>query len=185
MNRVTFGLLLCHNGKSQFMHRIEFEKFVVSIRPMLVARAVSVVGDSETAEDVVQDCLFKLWSMRATLDEYNSPEALAVTITHRLSLNAVRGRRPEVELLDEVVAVSENTPESEMIRSEKEHEMNRVMSMLPDAQQALITMRHIEGLSNAEIAQIVGSSEGAVRTALSRARTRIAEIFMKYQLSNK
>lgn len=185
MNRVTFGLLLCHNGKSQFMHRIVFEKFVVSIRPTLIARALSVVGDSDTAEDVVQDCLFKLWSMRGTLDEYNSPEALAVTITHRLSLNAVRGRHSTVELLDEIVAGSEDSPEQQVIRNEKEREINRVMSMLPDAQQALITMRHVEGLSNIEIAQIIGSNEGAVRTALSRARNRVAEIFMKYQLSNK
>ena len=185
MNRVTFGLLLCHNGKSQFMHRIEFEKFVVSIRPTLLARAFSVVGDSDTAEDVVQDCLFKLWTMRGSLDEYNSPEALALTITHRLSLNAIRGRNSTVGLIDEVISGTEDSPEQEVIRSEKEHEINRVMAMLPDAQQALITMRHVEGLSNAEIAQIVGSSEGAVRTALSRARNRVAEIFMKYQLSNK
>ncbi|MDE5595079.1 MAG: RNA polymerase sigma factor, partial [Muribaculaceae bacterium] len=140
---------------------------------------------SDTAEDVVQDCLFKLWSMRGTLDEYNSPEALALTITHRLSLNAVRGRHSTVELLDEVIAGTEDSPEQHVIRSEKENEISRVMSMLPDAQQALITMRHVEGLSNAEIAQIIGSNEGAVRTALSRARNRVAEIFMKYQLSNK
>ena len=46
-------------------------------------------------------------------------------------------------------------------------------------------MRHIDGLTNAEIAAIVGSNEGAVRTALSRARMRVAEIFTKHQLSNK
>lgn len=184
MYNVTFGLFLCHNGKSQFMHRIEFEKFVVSIRPALVARAAAIVGDDAAAEDIVQDCLFKLWSMRGALDEYNSPEALAVTITHRLSLNAVRGRHTTVGLLDETVAAATNSPEDEMIRSEIGLEVNRVLAMLPDAQQALITMRHVEGLSNAEIAQIIGSNEGAVRTALSRARNRVAEIFRNNQLSN-
>lgn len=185
MNRVTFQLFLCLNGKSQFMHRSEFEKFVVSVRPALHSRAVSIIGDADAADDVVQDCLLKLWSMRQSFDEYNSPEALALTITHRLSLNVVRGRRSTVEICDEILSDHEDSPEQKAINDERVQSVNSVMSMLPDAQQAIITMRHIEGLSNGEIAAIIGSNEGAVRTALSRARKHVAEIFIKYQLSNK
>ena len=67
------------------MHRSEFEKFVISIRPRLFSRANAMVDDADLAADIVQDCLLKLWTMRASLDEYNNPEALAVTIVHRLS----------------------------------------------------------------------------------------------------
>lgn len=167
------------------MHRSEFEKFVTTIRPTLLERASAMVSDIDLAADIVQDCLLKLWTMRASLDEYNRPDALAITIVHRLALNALRGRKVSFELRDEIISDTEPSPEESLISSERGNEINRVLSMLPDAQQALITMRHIEGLTNAEIAVIVGSNEGAVRTALSRARMRVAEIFTKHQLSNK
>lgn len=166
------------------MHRSEFEKFVTTIRPTLLERASAMVADSDLAADIVQDCLLKLWTMRASLDEYNRPDALAITIVHRLALNALRARKPSFELRDEIISDNHPSPEESLITSETGKEVNRVLSLLPDAQQALITMRHIDGLTNAEIAVIVGSNEGAVRTALSRARMRVAEIFTKHQLSN-
>lgn len=167
------------------MHRSEFESFVKSVRPTLIARAVSVVGDDDTAADIVQDCLLKLWSMRQSLDDYNSPEALAMTIVHRMALNSIRSRKVVLEIRDEIMSDSQPSPEQMAIDSESADEVHRLLAMLPDAQQSIITMRHVEGLSNAEIAQITGSTEGAVRTALSRARNKIAEIFLNHQLSNR
>ncbi|MDE5554745.1 MAG: RNA polymerase sigma factor [Muribaculaceae bacterium] len=167
------------------MHRSEFEKFVTTIRPTLLERASAMVNDTDTAADIVQDCLLKLWTMRASLDDYNRPDALAITIVHRLALNALRARKPSYELRDEIISDSQPSPEESMISTETCNEVNRVLSLLPDAQQALITMRHVDGLTNAEIAAIVGSNEGAVRTALSRALLRVDEIFTKHQLSNK
>lgn len=185
MKDVTFGVFLCHKGKRQFMHRSEFEKFVVSVRPALLARATSIISDANEAADVVQDCLLKLWSMRQSLDEYNSPEALAMTIVHRMSLNILRDRRPSFELRDEIISDSIPSPEQEAIATETGNKVRQLLAQLPDAQQALIRMRHVDGLSNIEIAEIIGSNEGAVRTALSRARKNVAEIFLKHQLSNK
>lgn len=167
------------------MHRSEFESFVKSVRPTLIARAASVVGDDDTAADIVQDCLLKLWSMRQSLDDYNSPEALAMTIVHRMALNSIRSRKVVLEIRDEIMSDSQPSPEQMAIDSESADEVHRLLAMLPDAQQSIITMRHVEGLSNAEIAQITGSTEGAVRTALSRARNKIAEIFLNHQLSNR
>lgn len=180
---VTFGLLLCHKDKSQFMHRSEFESFVKSVRPVLLSRANSVVSDADAAADIVQDCLLKLWSMRQSLDDYNSPEALAMTIVHRLALNSLRSQKIVLEVRDDILSDCEPSPEQMAIDSETADEVHKLLALLPDAWQSLISMRHIEGLSNAEIAQITGSTEGAVRTALSRARNRIAEIFLKHQLS--
>lgn len=165
------------------MHRSEFEKFVTAVRPRLIARARSIAGNSDQAEDIVQDCLLKLWTMRASLDDYNSPEALALTITHHLAINSLRSSTNNCPLNDEIISASLPSPEEKMISVEKGDEVQRVLAMLPDAQQALITMRHIEEMSISEIAAIVGSNEGAVRTALSRARLRVADIFTKLSKS--
>lgn len=146
-----------------------------------MAQARSIVADKEISEDIVQDCLLKLWSIRETLDDYSSPEALAMTIVHRLALNELRNRKPNVEISEELFAGFEPSPEEKLLDIELEDNVRRIMSQLPERHQALIRMRHIEGLSNAEIANILSSPEGAVRTALSRARNRVAELFLKSQ----
>ncbi len=166
------------------MNSSEFAKFAEAVRPALLARAQSVTGDSEAAADIVQDCMLKLWTMRTSLDEYNSPEALAMTVVHHLSLNVLRSRKVVVEIHDDVMSDSHPSAEQSMISAETTTSVNRVLALLPDSQQALITMRHIEGMSIAEIAALTGSTDGAVRTALSRARVRIAEIFTRHNLSN-
>lgn len=167
------------------MNQSEFAKFAEAVRPALLARAQSVTGDTESAADIVQDCMLKLWTMRAALDDYTSPEALAMTIVHNLSLNVLRSRKTSVELHDDVMSDAHPSAEQTMIASETSASINRVLASLPDGQQALIAMRHVEGMSIPEIARVTGSTEGAVRTALSRARVRIAEIFNRHQLSNR
>lgn len=166
------------------MRRSEFEQFAASVRPRLTSRACGLLGSEEAAMDVVQDCLLKLWDIRDTLDDYSSPEALALTIAHRMSLNALRSRHGSVEICDDIVGGYEPSPEDEAIRAESELTAERLMAMLPEAQQAIIRMRHVDGLSNREIADIIGSTDGAVRTALSRARLRIAEIYRKIENNN-
>lgn len=161
------------------MHRSEFEKFATAIRPRLAYRATAVTGDVAAAEDIVQNCLLKLWTIRETLDDYSSPEALALTIVHRMSLNALRDKRQHVELIDDAVGGFELSPEELAIENEAEQSAEDILSMLPDAQQAIIRMRHVDGMSNSEIARTIGSTDGAVRTALSRARIKIAEMFFQ------
>ena len=69
-------------------------------------------------------------------------------------------------------------------------QMDRMMDIiwqLPDAQQAVLRMRHIEGMEMADIAAHTGSSEAAVRKALSRARLAVRERYkeMKKGKSNE
>lgn len=159
------------------MLRKEFEKFAASIRPALVRRAAAICGSDELAEDLTQDCLMKLWTIREKIDSYSNPEALAMTIIYRMALNDLRGRHQTVEISNDLMPGCESSPEELIVIAEDNSTADRIIAQLPDAQRAIITMRHIDGLDNSEIAAIVGSSEGAVRTALCRARRHIAEIF--------
>lgn len=49
---------------------------------------------------------------------------------------------------------------------------------LPKMEQAVLKMKHIEGMETEEIASLIGSNPGAVRTALSRARKRVRDIYL-------
>ncbi|MBR1462777.1 MAG: sigma-70 family RNA polymerase sigma factor [Prevotella sp.] len=161
------------------MEQKEFETLIRRIRPHLYHEALRFLCDSDEAEDVTQDAVLKLWSMRQMLDEYHSVEALAVVMVRRLALT--RKRAVSIPLADwqETEMSGNDTPETTLISHEEEAKLMRLIETLPDAQQAVLRMKHIDGLETSEIARITGCTEEAVRQNLSRARRRIMQLFIK------
>lgn len=53
----------------------------------------------------------------------------------------------------------------------------KVIEALPDLQQTILRLRHMEGMDSKEIAELTGSTEVAVRKALSRARQAVRDKF--------
>lgn len=162
------------------MEKAQFEKMAHSLRPRLVAKAAAVVRDDMTADDIAQDALLKLWSIRHRLDLYDSVEALAIVITYRLSLNHLRdhGRRCDIDIDCACsLASGDPMPDELVMQSETEIEIGNMLARLPSGQAAILRMKHVDGMETAEIAALINSTEGAVRTSLSRARQRIAELY--------
>ena len=56
-------------------------------------------------------------------------------------------------------------------------DVDEILSQLPQRQQMLLRMRHVDGLEIDQMARALNSSNGAIRTALSRARRAAFEIF--------
>ncbi|MCH5309036.1 MAG: sigma-70 family RNA polymerase sigma factor [Prevotella sp.] len=162
------------------MEQKEFETVIRQIRPRLYAEAMRYLSDGGEAEDATQEVVLKLWSMRRELGGYRSVEALAVVMVRRLCLSRKRATLvPLTTGLDAADAVADDTPESELIDREEERQVIELMQRLPDAQQAVLRMKHIDGLETAEIARITGSTEEAVRANLSRARKKMLQMFVR------
>lgn len=151
------------------------------MRPRLQREAMRYLSDSDDAEDIAQEVALKLWAMRERLEEYRSVEALALVMARRLCLNHLRGANAATGSMDagpRTEATSGETPESELISQEETERAWRLMDSLPDAQQAVLRMKHVEGMEVGEIARVTGSSPEAVRQSLSRARRNIMKHFI-------
>lgn len=154
-----------------------FEILSRTLWPRLHSEAKRIVDSPDEAADIAQDTMLKLWSMSDRLGELKSVEAFAVVIARNLAVNSLRrnGRDRYVSLSDDLGL--EPSPEDALIEQQRHSQVDAVMAQLPDTQQTLLRMRHVEGYDNATIASMLGSTEGAVRTALSRARRNVAKIF--------
>ena len=131
------------------------------------------LGNRADAEDVVQEALLKLYAMRQRLDTYHSVDALAVVVVKRLALNVLRHEQRHHETtLDERVTSYEEPPSEE-----RYIELLRAIDALPDKQQMILRMKHMEGMDIAEIAELAGMSHDAIYQNLSRARRAILEQF--------
>lgn len=159
------------------MERKEFEILSSRLRPAIYKMARRVTGSEDDADDVAQDVLLKLWCMRERLDEYRSVEALAMVMSRRMSIDRLRQSRgvplEDIERLEETPS-----PEEALMRYEAEAETDSLLATLPDREQAVIRMKHIDGMETSEIAALIGTSEVNVRVALSRGRRRIKDLFL-------
>ena len=97
----------------------EFEILARELRPQLVASARAVVHDSATAEDVAQDALLKLWTMRADLDRYHNVSALGKIMARRMALNIIRGNTPGSTVEISEVDAATPSPEDEYLHRER------------------------------------------------------------------
>lgn len=150
---------------------------VRNIRSHVLRVAIRYTGNDDDGEDVTQDVMLKLWCLRDKLDEYRSVEALAVVMAKNIALNRIRSTLKFVdEERHEEISDSDN-PEDSYINGEEEQRVMKLISQLPDVQQATLRMKHIDGMEVSEIAATIGSTENAVRVNLARARKKILSYF--------
>ena len=162
------------------MQQEQFKKEVLPLRDKLLSYAQRILGDAEEAEDIIQEVYLKLWSMRDSLHSYNSIAALSKHMTKNLCVNrlnsfSVRHRLPES--LDGLIVMNEEPePDIQLEQKDSLKHVMRIIDKLPELQQTILRMKHVEGFDVEEIAELTGSSQEAVRMNLSRARKRVREL---------
>ena len=157
--------------------RSRFESEARRLRPGLLRVAASITGNDEDAADVVQETFLKLWFLRSKLADYGSVDAPARVIVRNLSINLVRDRRSRPFETGDIPDMADTGNEDDF-----SEELTAAIELLPGTEQAVLRMKHLEGMETEEIALLIQSTPGAVRTALSRARRRIRELYNRPSL---
>lgn len=141
----------------------------------LVRLAVLMVGDPPTAEDVVQDVYARLhprWSEIAAGDAVLPYVRAAV-------LNGCRSVLRRRAIARRVGAVHRDEPsiksaESEVILSEDRRQVLAALARLPRRRREVLVLRYYLGLSEAEIAAVLGISPGTVKSTAARGLAALA-----------
>jgi RNA polymerase sigma-70 factor (ECF subfamily) len=92
-------------------------------------------------------------------------------IAHNLVANwhRDRSRRQEIPIDDlPVLPAKGDHPETALVRTQDQDALLRLIRRLPSDRQNLLILKFVENLSNAEIGQIMGRSEGAVKSLYHR-----------------
>ena len=158
----------------------QFKIDVLPLRDKLLNYARKLTEDPSDAEDAVQEIMLKLWNMRQKLDEYQSIEALAMTMTHHLCMDIWRAKRPDSLSLEQVQAPSQSaTPERLLGEKDEFRLMRKIIDSLPTLQRTIIQMKDVQEYETEEIAEITGCSAEAIRSNLSRARKKVRDIYLQ------
>lgn len=153
-----------------------FKTIFMSFRHKLFGIALRLTGNSEDAEDAVQEAYARFWERRVTIAMKDSPEAYCVATLRNICIDIIRRRR-DTEPVENAAGVIE-TDETEEIRDNAAMVI-RIMETLPRKQKEVMQLRDLQELQFAEISELLGESEGNIRSLLSRARKKVREAFFK------
>ncbi len=145
-----------------------YERYVDRIYNYIYYRT----GDTREAEDLTARVFYRALGH---MDDYRQRGAPFAAWLYRIAHNLVanwhrdRSRRRDVRL-DEIVAIAEKkaSPEHLAEQSEEARVLLSVMGKLPAERQQLLILKFVDGMSNAEIAKVMGRSEGAIKSLYHR-----------------
>ena len=156
------------------MQQSQFETMVRRIRPSIISIGRMILLSEDEAEDIAQDTLLRMWTIRDKLEKYDSVDALAKTIAKNLSISRLRKIHFDVvPMMDNIDAKVMRNPQSDIENAENDIWLAKHIEKLPPSQMIIMRMKQNERLDNYEIAAILGINEAAVRQALSKARRRL------------
>jgi RNA polymerase sigma-70 factor, ECF subfamily len=142
--------------------------------------ALRVLKNTADAEDVTQDCMIKAWQHRKT---WQAGRAKFETWLYRVIVNRCIDlqRRPKNEWLDDVPEPSDGSPDSvETIqRQQVSLRLEDAMGLLPTQQRTALVLSYYEGLSNIEIADIMGTTISATESLLKRGRQGLRKLLKR------
>lgn len=134
--------------------------------------ALKILGDREIVEEVVQEVFLRLWTRASGFDPQRGKLlSWLLTITHHRAIDELRRRRsqPETDGLQEQLASVEE-PASDPSESygliENRETVQQALIQLPEAQRRPIEMAYYGGLTQVEIAQVLGEPLGTIKTRM-------------------
>ena len=159
--------------------RDAFERLMRQYERLVLATALRLVGRMEDAQDASQEVFLKLHRNLGKLATANVAGWL-----YRVTVNVCRDqrrRRPEVGLEEAgEVAAREAGPGEATEAGERRRALELSLRLLPEKERAALVLRDLEGLSTAEVAEALGSSEATVRSQVAKARVKVKDFVERY-----
>jgi RNA polymerase sigma factor (sigma-70 family) len=146
--------------------------------PRTLSQAQRMLSDRTEAEDVAQEAMMRLWRIAG---EWRQGEAQVSTWLYRVTVNLctdrLRRRRRSVTL-DAVAEPLDGAPSvlARMQSQARAQALSDALAQLPARQAEAVALRHLEGLSNPEIAAVMEIGVEAVESLTARGKRGLAAI---------
>jgi RNA polymerase sigma-70 factor (ECF subfamily) len=169
-----------------------FDELIVKYSPRLYGLVYNMTSNHEDTNDLLQDIWAKAYrsinGFRGQSSFYTWIHSIGVNMT--INFLKKRGRRHHMSLDDvdsgiqndkeflELTATSSPVREADL--SELQKRLNEALQKLSPDHRAVVTMFDIQGMPHAEIARIMGVSEGTVRSRLFYAHRQLQNFLSEF-----
>lgn len=150
-----------------------FADLIAEHQDLVFGVALRVVGDRATAEDVAQEAFVRAYRALKRYPPQRVAELRLRPWLARISLNAARNARRRLrptEQLDSTVerAHAGDGPVRLAERREEHRFWSRLLGQLPERYRLAVALRHVEGMSYAEMAEALARPVGSIKSDVHR-----------------
>jgi RNA polymerase sigma-70 factor (ECF subfamily) len=154
-----------------------FAELYQATAPKLYAIALRILRSKEAAEDVVQDCYFKVWERARDFDPtIAAPVTWMAAIVRNRALDEVRkwAARPQADVsaLDDIESDDEH-PVEVLGRREDVERLRRCLEGLDPDKRQMVRLAYLDGLSREALAKRFERPEGTIKTWLHRSLAQL------------
>lgn len=151
-------------------HETDFRDFVLSRGRSLLRSAYLLTGNLADAEDLVQSALAKTYQAWDRIEDRNALDGYVRRAMVNTHISWWRRRRldeyPTDDIPDRPVADSSGS-------SDLHDTLQRAIDRLPQRMRAAVVLRFFEDMTEAEVADVLGVSQGTVKSTVSRAVAKL------------
>jgi RNA polymerase sigma-70 factor, ECF subfamily len=148
---------------------------LVAAIPNMRAFAISLCGNRDRADDLVQEALVKAWHHLDSYQEGTNLKAWLFTILRNAYFSELRKTKREVADSDGQLAARLSVPPEQQGHLDLA-DLNRALLQLPPDQREAVILVGAEGFSYEEAASVSGCAVGTVKSRVNRARAKLAEL---------
>ena len=147
------------------------------LAPAILRLARRLLNDPAEAEDVTQEAMLRLWQIAP---EWQAGVAQPSTWLYRVAFNLATDRLRKrrgvaLDSIDEPVHPAPAVLDA-MIAADRAQALELALATLPERQRVAVVLRHIEGLANPEIAEVLGVGVEAVESLIARGKRRLTAL---------
>lgn len=157
-----------------------FEGLLRQYERLVLTTALRLLGNLEDAQDAAQEVFLRLYR---NLAKVHSSGNLAGWL-YKVTVNVChdhRRKRPQTAAMEGADAIASGPdPQQELTEAERQRMLELSLRRLSEKERAALVLRDLEGLSTAEVAAALGSSEATVRSQISKARVKVKNFVEQY-----
>lgn len=167
-----------------------FNQLVLKYQSLAYNVAYRLMGDPEPAADATQDAFLKAYKALGSFRGRSFKSWLLRIVTNTCYDMLRASKRRPISNLDDVLVNPEHAwrltdpgerPDEHVERQELARVLQWALDQLPPEQRAVVILSDVQGLAYDEIAEVMGTSLGTVKSRLSRARGKLRLLLQKQE----
>jgi RNA polymerase sigma factor (sigma-70 family) len=152
---------------------VMFDKFILDYESDLRSYCRMLTGTPWDADDLYQETILKALKVKLKFFQHPSPKALLLRIASNTWIDECRKRKADVGLPDNYEDTYGNL---DVYSFNIKDSLELLVATVPPLQVVTILLSDVFEYTSREIADVLGTTEGAVKAALHRARKRLANV---------
>ncbi len=164
-----------------------FERLMLMYQSKILSFSRAFVSDPELASDVAQDAMLRIYRSLGGFRFQSSLQTWMFRIVRNIVLDHAKSRRSKERKREQPLditperdmgATADRNPEAELLALEQKSQLWSALSEIPEAYRSVLVLADIQGMSYEEVAAIVETPVGTVKSRLNRGREALRALLV-------